>query len=440
MVLWRKISCEGCQVDGSSVAHRGLGLGRPGATIFLVIKSFPRYPIPPMRTIKWSYVVGAYLSLLGAGLLEVSRGPAYAELLRRYQIEEEIGFLFFFSASMAGMVTNLLSGYWLPRMGLAWATRVALILESVAFAGMGLVWDRGGSYPLFVLFATLFGVSLGAIGSLCNLLIYEGVPVEQSRRYFSGLHASYGVAALMAPLVTLALEGWGWSWPGIFLLLAIVPLPILAQTSLWPRELSAARGNHKLRSVFRDGTAWFLALACALYVASEVLVGTRLVVYTVKVVGLKESHGSMLLSLFFATLLLGRLIFTLVSLQISNLSILLGSAFFSLIFLSLGILWDPLILGLAGIPMSVFFPAVVALIGEWFPQRETAMMPFLMAMVGGVVVSSHWLVGRISAQVGLGGAFWLVPSSVLFALLILVGIAMNRGEWGSLRLTREGRG
>jgi MFS family permease len=374
------------------------------------------------NTIRWSYVVGAFLLLFTLGLLDNVRGPAYPDLLHRFSIDEGEGALFYFWASLCGVLVSATGGYWLPRLGLKRSSRATLALQFVGFAGIGWVWGYQLSLNALFIFTGIFGLSVGAAGILCNLLIYEGVPRSHTRRFLSGLHSCYGVASLLAPTLIILLRQHHWMWPSIFIVFACVSLVVGLQSWFWPKENKIFEVDKPSESILKDTKVWVLGGAVAFCVAPEMLISTRLVLYYQSVVELDSSHSTFMLSLFFASLLIGRLGFSLINISIPSLRLLFLSLLGSLLCLFVGLRFIPLVLALTGLPLSIFFPSAMAMVSDWYPVRAQALVALVMGMVGVVVVVCHWLMGSLSVLWGMQIAFWLCPFLLFLSLILVVGM------------------
>ena len=366
---------------------------------------------------KLNYILFSYFALFSLGIIDNSRGPIYPELLDLFKINQSEGSFVFTVTSLISFMVTLLSPYWLRKFGVFFSSKIALISHSLACLCMwASVYFNLGFY-LFLIGSFFVGIGIGINSLTVNLIISNSVEKTHRRRLFSGLHSMYGISALLAPSILSLLFKHKVPWTIYLLCLSLVPFVIfisfinLKDPSL--REQKQIEAKLVKKEVFILGTIF------SLYVATEMLVSTRLVVYLKEVKSFSMDMASGQLSLFFLLLLLGRLLFSIIHFPLKSVTLLKSSIVFTLITLLLGIYFEPYFLALSGLFMSFFFPMGMDWLSHHYEQEVDLVVAKVMSIVGGVLVLMHYTFGHISTLVGLEYSILMAPLMLLTVLYLL---------------------
>jgi fucose permease len=375
--------------------------------------------------VNWSLVLAAFGSLFVIGMLDNARGPLFPEVLAGLALTDAEGAWLFASASAAGGVGSWAARFVLARVRASRALWLGLVLGAV---GVGLL-GRSRSLGELVLGSTLFGLSFGSLSLVQGALVQRGAPPALQRQAFAGLHAMYGAASLLAPLLVTFAARSGVDWRGAFGLFACAPLLVLALT-LPLRDPPPAPVDPAAPDAPAPGPrALAVSLMTGLYVAAELALSTRLVLHLRRLEWPPEA-ASLALAAFFACLLVGRALLGLVRVPASHRQLLAASAGGSLLLIAGGLSVHPALLCAAGFTLAPFFPVASALVADEFPGAFDRVMSTLMATVCVVVMVAHQAVGALSDAVGLHAALWLAPACLLGALGLVVATAPRRARAG----------
>ncbi len=393
----------------------------------------------------WTYIVFAFLSLFCLGLADNARGPIFPDLLLQFRLSDTMGALFFLVASGLSLVNNTVSRFWLKRWGAFLGLRVFLLVMALGLLLMGLS-DR---YLWLLCGASIFGVGMGGVGISQNLLVAEGASEKYRRQAFSGMHSMYGLASLLAPAVVTALQGLGWGWQQVLMLLALVPFSLAvasawvgrrqrnARESSWTSESVTSNGDasgsektataQATRHLERKAIVW-AAVVGSLYVGVELMVSTRLTLFARRDWGYSPEKANQLLGFFFTSLFLGRLIMALTRLSVRNRTLLVGSLMGTILFFVLGIFINPVYLALTGGTMSIFFPVLLSLIAEEFSLIQAEATRWLLTTNSLVLMGMHFVVGQLSDAFGLKLALSLGPLMLCLSLGVLLFVKIDWDE------------
>jgi len=362
-------------------------------------------------TTRWGWLLPAYASLFLLGLNENARGPIFPDQLGELGLSDAEGGWLFALASAGVACGSLLGRGAVARLGALRWQQASLVVMA---AGVG-VTALAQSLAVLLLGSALFGVGGGGLMVTMNLLASEGVPPERRQQALNGLHAMYGLASLLAPLAVTALLGAGLGWRGWLGLLAGLT------ALLGVGHLALERDAPRVDTGAQEGPGWrgqLVAVIAALYVTSELLISTRLVLL-LRRDGYAADTAGLGLTAFFACLLAGRVLFSFWRWPWSSRLLLAISALGALVCNAAGLLGSPWLLIPAGFFMAPFFPTVVDLVAHEFPRAIDAVLSRTFATVSFGLVLAHWGVGVLSDRYDLRSALGVGPAALLVLLALL---------------------
>jgi fucose permease len=288
---------------------------------------------------------------------------------------------------------------------------------------MGLSAYAGG-FALLIGSSFLLGLGLGGTTLATNLLVAYGSTEHNRRRFYGGLHSMYGISSVIAPAAFALTVKAGLLWGASFAIMSLVVLLPLATgflTEQVEHEYDTSQKPDRMNVWFRLR----VGLAMSFYVASEVAISSRLVLYATNKLSLDPADAAYYLSLFFALLLTGRLSLFLFPLRISTYRLMSLSAATSLALLLLGIFVHPLFMSLCGLTMSIYFPCGMEWISKRFGKNAGYMMTSVMLSITVALIFMHQLMGIATDIFGITNAMLL---SVLFLVLAIAALFSNRGS------------
>ncbi|HWU43138.1 MAG TPA: MFS transporter, partial [Bdellovibrio sp.] len=293
---------------------------------------------------------------------------------------------------------------------------VSLIL---AMFGLSLAMN----FWVFLFFSFLFGLSLGIVGLVPNVLVPLGSSAEKKQQLLAGLHAMYGVASFLSPLIAAGMQWWMGTWRWTFAVTSIAPLSLIlyslhsSHRDLHKKtEMTAESRRHHHRMNFKP--QMHLALMVSFCVAAEILVSSRLALYMRRAWNYDMEQSSLYVTYFFVALLVGRGLFAIVKLPMSLRRQLSGSLVLSAIFFFFGLHWHPLFLALIGFSVAPFYPLSIAWISSRFPHDLDTAVSYMMTTDSVMLVLMHLLVGKVTDDHGIGRAFYLGPVFLLFSFIL----------------------
>ncbi|MBC76744.1 MAG: hypothetical protein CME64_12085 [Halobacteriovoraceae bacterium] len=364
-----------------------------------------------------SYILFSFLSLFIFGMIDNARGPIYPKVIEAFGVSNSLSSWIFTLTSIVSFLITLGSPWWLKKFGAVKASKYAILLHGLALTLMGITSISGDSFSLFLLASAILGTAMGIQSVTLNLIVARVSNPLNGRKLFSGLHAMYGAASFCAPLIMGLVFRYELSWEYSLIFLALIPAAhLLYFKDLEPLGIAQ---KSEVDTPVSPGTILKLGIIFSFFIATEILISSRLVVYLYKVESMKLDLASMLLTGFFILLLGGRLIFSFYNPSMKTIYLLRMGVGATLGFYILGLTVSPYFFPLTGFSISYFFPYGMDYIKNKYTQAES-IMPKVMMFVGAMIAGMHAIFGVLSELYGLYGAMWVgvVLSSIVFLLLL----------------------
>lgn len=365
------------------------------------------------------YLLLAYTSQFCCGLIDNMRGPTFPSMLTHFDVTASTGSFIFAISSLVGLPVIIFGRTWLRHVGSVRSHLMFSFLIAIGSAGMGLSgYLHGGFIPLLVSCA-VFGAGAGGLTITMNVLVACGSSVKNRRRLFSGLHSMYGIASVLAPIIFSAAVGAGYDWRILFIGISAISFIILIP------GLRTKQIVHEKQSTERPSDVSYfkrlrVGFVLSFYVAAEIVISSRLVVFAMDALKTRDTEAAMYLSAFFALLLAGRLILSVVPVPWRTYNMMMASAVLSLVLFIAGILVHPAFMSACGLTMSFFFPFGMEWISKRFSENIDFMMPSVMISIDVILLVMHWTVGMTTDAMGIRYAMFIGPAFLAATIALLV--------------------
>jgi fucose permease len=179
---------------------------------------------------------------------------------------------------------------------------------------------------------------------------------------------------------------------------------------------------------------WFFWAGFIPAVGAEWSVGAWGADYLVTIAGTEEGTASFLMAAFFGAMVLGRFLGGRVARRIKPFPLLLGATLLGLggAFLLWGSTATPRVVAglfVAGLGISMLFPMLLSLAIDIVSDRPDVAAARVAIAAGGSVIVAPLTLGATADQIGLRGAFGLVPGLlVLVVLFAFLGRRASRAQ------------
>ncbi len=370
---------------------------------------------------KWA-IVFAFSSLFLLGLADNIRGPLFPEILNFFKLTSSEGALSFAMTSGSAFLASFISGYYLRKYSISSLLSLGVFVLLTGMAVMGIAT----SFIVFLVGSFSLGLSFGFMGVAQNLLVSENIQSDAQAKALSGLHAMYGFASFLSPVVaaqaTLYFGSWRYAFvttASMCLLFLIVLVLIRPDSSLKEIKKTTSTSDQTQNKISKK-TLLFICGVIGFYVVAEILVSTRLAQYMRNYFQMDLQQSSQYVTYFFLFLLLGRLFFAFKKINIPIKTQMNISLMLSLGFLVMGLSFHPFFLALTGLGMSPYYPLSIAYISEFAGDHKRTFITYAMSFQSLAVICMHLGVGYLTDHFGLFYAFGVG----LFAL-VLSAICLN---------------
>jgi MFS family permease len=373
----------------------------------------------------WKYILFAFAGMVAFGLLDNSRGPAFPSIIRQFGVSNTEGSLMFAAASLAGFLMAIPGQRLLAKFGELALNRAFLLMAGVGFLITALSGYMPNGFLLLIAASFVAGLGFGGSGISMNVLVAYGSHESKRRRLFSGLHSMYGLSSVLAPIVFSIFAQNGLDWRIEFLVLSALPFIVVAMSATTKRIPRASEPSESALPARRHVRA-MIGIMFSFYVAAEIEISSRLVLYAERTANMSLEDAAMYLSLFFLFLLAGRLAASLIKFPWTSHSMMFASAVVSLIANLAGIFIHPFFLSLTGLTMSYFSPCVFDWISEKYPASSGYMISSVMKWIFLMLFVMHCSVGILTDLLGIRNAMLIGPACLVVTIAMLRTKALRR--------------
>ena len=366
--------------------------------------------------------IGAFFAFLIFGFTDNLKGPIIPVLLEEFSLSYAQGSNILLMLYLGFMLSILGSGFLAGKYGNRNVILSAGIIISAAVAGMSMVQEQIFLYPLyFAVGIALGGIEVGANGAITD--IYH----ENSGKYLNLLAVFHGAGSMAAPWIVGILLGKGIPWQTVYKgsILPILLLPLIflfLRLTTGDAPVHQTENNDKNSNIFLNTDLLLLAFLIFLYVASEISFASWIVDYLYKVRSFSLKSASIMLTVFWGLVMLGRFIASFVVEKIGYVKSLIITVCLAMISFGGGILPGKLfsyLLPLTGFFFAMIFPTATALAARMFPYSKHKALSFLFffAGLGGLV--GPWVVGYSANWFGIAIGFPMLIFFIFGTLIIL---------------------
>ena len=376
----------------------------------------------------WGLIYLAYICLASLSFVDNGRGAAYPEILKDFSLGADQGAWIFALSAFAGLLANFTSKYWLSWLGPKKSTQISLVFLGISGIGVSHAGESK-NFILMLIFCGLLGIGVAVATITMNILIVDATPASSRRRFFSGLHAVYGLSSLVAPMALAYLIAKGQTWmfyfycAGCFSFVAFISSFFIGRkTSI--SQIRKIEGNipRKIKILF--------GLLFSFYLFSEIIASSMLTLYLQASHNFPAAKSKSYLGIFFFLLMTGRLLMAARHVNTKNEKLLKASLLLTIIFSLFGLFYSPIFLLITGLSMSYFLPVAFDFLAQTFGKKADYMTTSVMAFMEVFVCVMHFLFGHLISLVGIKIAFFAVPifSFLTFGVLIFIDIVKKNGD------------
>ncbi len=375
-----------------------------------------------------------FLAYICAGIVSILPGPTLPILAQHTGVALAVAGWVFTSSATGFMLGVAIAGVMMGRIG----PKYVLMSGLVIMACTGIVTPWTHLFPVLLAAQFVSGMGFGFLDVSINIIVtlsFEDTLGET----LNNLHSSYGIGALLAPLVlSLALQVahdaiWAYltgslaGLAGLFLLARQHIPSVLRQ-----REGSQQQGIQAI-TVFKQALLWLMALQLSLYVGAEVGFSNWIVTAVSQSAFISLALAAPSATAFWAGMTIGRLLGAqalkrglLSEKQLLYLSILGGgisglivAAFVGQIGISFGVSL------LVGLFFGPIFPGVMAIASRRFVHALGTVSSVMLISAGVAAMILPVLMGFLIQGIGF---HWVMAIPALVCMAIVIPLSLTLGK------------
>ena len=376
-----------------------------------------------------------FLAYICAGIVSILPGPTLPLLAQHTGVALAVAGWAFTSGATGFMLGVAIAGVMIGRIGPKYVLMSGLAI--MACTGIVTPW----THLFLLLLAAQFvaGIGFGFLDVSINIIVtlsFEDTLGET----LNNVHSSYGIGALLAPLVlSLALQVaheamWAYL-TGSLMGLAGIFLLVRQHIPSIPRRNEASQQQDAAASttVFRQVLLWLMALQMGLYVGAEVGFSSWIVTAVSQSALISLVLAAPSATAFWTGMTIGRLLGAqalkrgiMSEKQLLYLSILGGgigglivAAFVRYIGVSFGVSL------LVGLFFGPIFPGVMAMASRWFVHTLGTVSSVMLISAGAAGMILPVLMGFLISDIGFS---WVMAIPALVCLAIVVPFSLALGK------------
>jgi fucose permease len=374
---------------------------------------------------RFSKTAGYSVAFIMLGLSRAVIGPTLPILAEQTHVSISAISILFTATALGGLVGSVAGGWLYDRLPGHPIMTAMLGVIAVIFLTLPIIPSLWLLTGLFL----LLGIAEGTVDLGGNTLLVW-VHREKVGSFMNALHFCYGIGAFLSPLMV----GWIISQEGnimrVYMMLALLILPIAVGLAFLPSPRFHASTNVKekgrINSVMVGGVAVFFFL----YAGAEVAFGGWIYTYAVKLNLAAPTQAAYLTSIFWGALTLGRLLSIPLAARLRPVVLLFGSLSGCLV--SLALIWifphSVSMLWAAscgiGLSMAAIFPTTLSFSERRMPiTGQITGFFFVGACLG--AMSIPWGVGQVMQFRGPQSMMALLIICIVAAGIVLTGICLK---------------
>ncbi|WP_231505629.1 MFS transporter [Bacillus sp. EB01] len=374
-----------------------------------------------MRQLIFLFII--YTSFISLGLPDSLLGVAWPKMVGEFHVAHSAAGIISMTIAICTVIASLQTVRFTKKFGTG-----KLVLGSVLLTASGLIgFAFTQNFFLLIVAALPLGLGAGAIDTSLN----DYVSVNLKAHHMNWLHAFWGVGATLGPIIMGIVLNNDVSWRngyliigGIQLMLAMI---LFLSLPLWRQsEQKVSTETEETTAPFvevlKQRGVVFSLLSFVFYVGLEGIIFLWGSSYLIEVKSLSVATASFIISMFFASLTMGRIVSGFITFWLSNQKLLL----YSEITLLLGILTVAFGKGsvmyvgftLVGLGCAAIFPTMIHETPRRFGKRNSRAIIGLQVAFGYVGIT---VLPPLAGVLFQGFSMNLFPPFLVIFALILLG-------------------
>ncbi len=365
-----------------------------------------------------------FVSYFLFGFIDNMKGATLSSVLDEMHFSYTSGANIVLSEYFGFVIATLLTGIIADILGKKSVMVIAGFFLFIGAAGYSLSQSINGFLCTFF----LVGIGCGAL-ELGGSVTISDLYGEGRGKYLNLLSCFHGVGSMVVPLFVSQIATRGYTWRtsyrwslglvALFLLFCL----ITKFPGLQPVDKKNNAPANSRRKIFSKRVIYLFVVMFS-YVATEIGLATWLANFLIKEKALSFTLSSAYLSLYFASIMIGRFVGSFVVGRVGYLRIMLYCGCGAIITLVLGIYGSAplsIFIPLTGLFYAILFPTTTALVSDSVVGKPGTALGLLFCCggIGGMI--GPWLSGIVNDTLGLR---YGMSINIIFCLIIVLTIGL----------------
>lgn len=318
-------------------------------------------------------VIILYLGFISLGLPDQILGVAWPDMRQEFHLPLDFAGILVVTTSLCTTISSFLSGHMTKRFSV-WS----VLVLSAALTGFAMVlYGLSPTWLLVILITIPLGLGAGAVDSVLN----DYVAKNLSSRHMNWLHGFWGLGATLGPaLMTLGItvsKSWrpGYIFIGLIQLLLLILF--LFTKKLWDNSAAEVPKEHLKVSLLAPKPL-LSVLFFFVYTALEGAIGVWFFSVLVEDRGIEKHIAGTLITVYWASLTIGRFIMGYFSKKLDCSKIISTSLSFSILGISLLFIENTtatlFALIITGLSFAAIYPCMMFETSNRFGHREASVL------------------------------------------------------------------
>lgn len=329
-------------------------------------------------------------------------------------------------ASLGYIMCTYIGGSLCDKLG---QKKVIIIgLSIISFSLFMLSLTKSFLFLLIVMFILNTGLGLTeiAINTVIPVLFlsYQAI-------FMNLTHFCYGLGGTIGQRVTGLLINGGVGWKSIYFVLALVYLVILIYAScinMPHKHTEASSKASNKHGIFKNKLIYFYIAALGFYVSAEIGTSNWFINFMKEKYAFNNDRSSFYLALFTGLFAFGRLIGGFIVEKTGYLRTVIYSLILAFVLFISGMALGRnglIIISISGLFFSIVFPTVVLSISSAFKDKSSYYVGIVITGSSFTNMVMNMLIGYLNDNIGIYGAFYIIPISLLISLIFVFLIYKN---------------
>jgi len=260
-----------------------------------------------------------YLTFISLGLPDSLLGVAWPKMVGEFGVAYSMAGILSMTIAISTVISSLQTMQITKKIGTGRLVLASVLLTSIGLIGFAFTQN----FLLLIVAAIPLGLGAGVIDSSLN----DYVAVNFKAHHMNWLHAFWGVGATTGPIIMGFVLNQHFSWRNGYLIIGLIQVLVVIilflSLPLWKQnekktEKESEESTTSIKTVLKQKGVLFSLLSFVFYVGVEGIIFLWGSSYLIEIKSFSIATASFIISLFFASLTVGRILSGFITFWLSN--------------------------------------------------------------------------------------------------------------------------